>query len=211
MSGWFCDYEASKEQLIERVRSLREIDLNRSSTPYIKAHLEFAQHLEKTAEMFDEHRWMFLEEAVDRDPPQEIGLDGLPIPLHLSELRGGYFKITAMRLQEIAAIAREEAATYPDSRQRIALPFAAYGLLFIMYNCEKPRPRFSDNSPDVKELKQVCEAAGIVLSNTALRNALRKAWASFTPTICLSDGHRYDELLVYSQEVKLNEENPPRT
>ncbi len=81
----------------------------------------------------------------------------------------------------LAESARWAADRLPDSRRKLALPFAAMGLLHLAYMHGQDRPKLHNESPTVIELESICQQCGIVLSRETLRAALSFALENFEP------------------------------
>lgn len=119
-----------------------------------------------------------IEDEHDQEPPPEVGFDGLPIP---APKWGVCYSETLQHMWDLVDSAKRAADKLPNPRKRKSLPVAALGLLHLRMTHGFDRPRLSDTSPDVQELKRVCEAAGLIKSAETLRNALSKELQSFDP------------------------------
>lgn len=169
------DYEHGISRLIERVRGMAvAFDV----TTLHSEIMHFSERLKGLASDLDElgSAQFNIECEHDKEPTPDIGLDGYPMP---SPDWGCTYKATLMHMGSLADSAKRAADSLPKPRQRLALRFAAMGVLHLRYRNDFPNPRLSDNSPDVQELKRVCEAAGIFKSIETLRNALSTEMKSF--------------------------------
>jgi hypothetical protein len=169
------DYESGISRLIERVRRMNK---GHGGGTLSKEILQFASRLKGLVDDLDSlgSAQEDIECEHDKDPAPEIGNDGYPRPV---TVWGCSYKATLMHMSALADSAKRAADSLPTARQKLALPFAALGVLHLRYRYEYPAPKLSDNSPDVLELKRVCEAAGMFKSNETLRNALSAAMISF--------------------------------
>lgn len=170
----YCDFDASIARLSERLRGMRKSEW--TPTPRVKELLKFAEHLESTADMLAEHRWISLETSFDADPPSEIGLDGFPVE---QESRLGSYSALKWELRQLAGVAREEAGSYPDSRARPEIAWTATAFLHLWYQAEKARPAMYDLSEPVLVLRDVFQNAGIPLSMSRVRGVLAEALNQF--------------------------------
>jgi hypothetical protein len=177
MSKPYCDFEASKLRLIERVRVINESKYNPTED---KKELEkLAQHLDKTAEILNGVKWIYLQAEVEKDPPPEIGVDGWPIEPVESNL--GIFAGAIWRLSRIAMAARAEATALPNPRKKHALPYAARTLLHLMYECEMGFPSHYEHAPGNLILVEICAAAKMPKEPGTCLHELKKAMEEFHP------------------------------
>jgi len=169
------DYEASKTNLSKRIRMMQAS--GGSPTPYAKELDDLASQLDGMAYSLSEPRWINIEDTYNASSEAS-------------------FKSLCSQLHHLADIARKERESLPNSRQRPYIPFAADGLLHIMYQCGHPLPSLYDRGKAVSELVEVCKCSGIFLSPGRLRTALAKALKDFEPSL-ISDA--IFEILVYHQ------------
>lgn len=169
------EYESGILRLVECVRGMSK---GHRGGEQCKEILQFASRLNALIDDLDSlgSAQSDIESEHDKDPAPEIGIDGYPRP---APVWGCSYKATLMHMSALADSAKRAADSLPTSRQKLALPFAALGVLHLRYRHEYPPPKLSDISPDVLELKRVCEAAGVFKSNETLRNALSAAMSSF--------------------------------
>lgn len=169
------NYEGGIARLVVRVRGMNGAHQGGKLNKVI---LQFASRLNALVEDLDAmgSAQFDLECEHDKEPVSDIGIDGYPIP---AVNWGCNYKSTLMHMTALAESAKRAADSLPTSRQRLALPFAALGVLHLRYKYEYPAPKLSDNSIDVLELERVCKAAGIYKSKETLRNALSVAMSSF--------------------------------
>jgi hypothetical protein len=171
------DYERGIFRLIEYVRQLSDTP---SPTERRKAITAIADRL--NAVLFDLETSGAAQGAIedehDQVPWPEVGFDGLPIPVPNWDVS---YSATLGHMRALVDSAKRAADKLPNPRERNALPSAALGLLHLRIKHGFDRPRLSDTSPDVQELKRVCEAAGLFKSAETLRNALSKELQSFDP------------------------------
>lgn len=169
------DYESGISRLVKSVRGLSK---GHRGGELSKEIMQFSNRLNALVNDLDElgSAQFDIECEHDKDPAPEVGIDGMPKP---ALDWGCTYKATLMHMSALADSAKRAADSLPTSRQKLALPFAALGVLHLRYRHEYPPPKLSDISPDVLELKRVCEAAGVFKSNETLRNALSAAMSSF--------------------------------
>lgn len=185
------DYEQSIAKLIDRVKQIHEV--NWSPTPEAKALEALANKLEETIAMMDESAYWELEDAFDQPQQGWVRFDGTREP---DIDRSGRYASIRWAMYEVAEFARAKKDELPNPKKKHALPFAAIGLLHIMYEAGKERPKLYDRSEAVKELGRICDAANIALSPERLRGALTEALATFDPLYC-DDG--VNGILVFVQ------------
>lgn len=176
------DYEKSIDRLIERVKLINTSDWKPAQE--IKELGDLINQLKNLAAMMDMDCYWDLEEEFNQ-PQENWQSDGTTGP---KIERAGFYSSLRWKLLELAEFAAKKKESLPNPRQRHALPFAAKGLLHIMRECNMDRPALYNDSKSVQELKRICEAAGIVLSNERLRGALSEALADFSPTNHRCDG-----------------------
>lgn len=170
------DYEQSIAKLIDRVKQIHEAKW--SPTTEAKALEALAKKLDETISMMDMSSYWGLEDSFNQPQRGVVRLDGTKEP---DIDRSCRYASVRWAMSELAEFARSKKGELPDPRIKLALPFAAMGLLHIMYQSGKSRPSLYDNGEVVNKLRDICSAAGIVLSPEALRNALKKALDSFDP------------------------------
>lgn len=171
-------YEAGIARLIEHVRAMHRNEW--SPTSKRKALESIAARIYELADLLDEQgtNQSDIEELHNRPPEPEVGPDGYPVAV---DDFGCSYKGTIMYMRDLAKSARRVADELPDPRRKPALPFAAYALLHLRYQHGLERPALSDGGDAVRELRAVCEAAGIHLSSERLRGALAEALHAFDP------------------------------
>lgn len=81
----------------------------------------------------------------------------------------------------LADTADREAEKLPNPRVKVALPFAARGLLVLLHAHGRDRPSKSNDGWGVLELESIAREAGIVVGRDALRKALGTALDEFDP------------------------------
>lgn len=185
------DYEQSIAKLIDRVKQIHGSTW--SPTPEAKALEALANKLDETIKMMDADTYWDIEEAFNQPQPGRIRDDGTKEP---DIDRSGHYSSIRWAMYELAEFARTKKEELPNPKKKHALPFAAIGLLHIMYQAGMARPKLYDQSDAVKELGRICDAANIVLSPERLRGALTKALETFDPLYC-DDG--VNEILVFTQ------------
>ena len=172
-----ADYERGISRLVDYVRQLSDTP---SPTEQRRAITALADRLNDL--LFDLETSGAAQGAIeyehDQAAPAEIDFDGLPTP---APKWGVSYSATLGHMRDLVSSAKRAADKLPNPRERNALPFAALGLLHLRIKHGFDRPRLSDTSPDVQELKRVCEAAGLFKSPETLRNALSKELQSFDP------------------------------
>lgn len=186
------DYDKSISRLVDRVTKINESTW--TPTAEAKALNDLANKLDETAALLAEHRWIYLEEAFNADPPADIGIDGIPIKN--TEYRAGKYASLYRGIEELAEFSRKEKALLPNAREKRAVKFAALGLLHVRYQCGYRRPSLYDQSEEVTALLTVCKQAKIVLSKERFRGVLKEALDAFEPTFYSDE---IDEILVVSQ------------
>ena len=169
------DYESGISRLVKSVRGMNN---GHRGGELRKEIMQFSNRLNALVNDLDElgSAQFDIECEHDKDPAPEFGIDGYPrsVPDW-----GCSYKATLMYMSALADSAKRAADSLPTARQKLALPFAALGVLHLRYKHEYPAPKLSDNSPDVLELERVCKAAGMFKSIETLRNALSAAMSSF--------------------------------
>lgn len=176
------DYEKSKSRLSRRVSQIHKSDW--SPTHEANALDALAQQINNLVLELSKDKWLYLEDAFNTSSPENT----------FSGDRSGMYAGLCWRLRELSDLAGREKAALPNPRYRRGLRLAAEGLLHIMYQCGHPRPTKYEHGDGVKELKEVCDAAGMCLSNESLRGALGKALDRFDPADIS------DEILEFLQE-----------
>lgn len=81
----------------------------------------------------------------------------------------------------LADTADREVEKLPNPRIKVALPFAALGLLALLHAHGRDRPTKYNDGWGVLELESIATEAGIVVSRDALRKALGAALDEFEP------------------------------
>lgn len=119
-----------------------------------------------------------IEDEHDKAPSPLIGLDGYSTPV--PDFSCSY-QATLMHMRALANSAKRAADNLPNSRRRFALPFAAMGLLHLKAWHGHKAVVITVLSADVAELQTLCMAAGIFVSDEAIRNALRIEFNQFDP------------------------------
>jgi hypothetical protein len=171
-----ASYEEGRQRLIAYVRRLNESRWNwtqhQQEIDGLANRLERVLHeLEDTSSVtFD------IECEHDKPLPTETGFDGLPI--NPPDWRSSY-QATLLHMRDLVDSARRASAAFPNSRERFALPRAATGLVWLLYEHNKQPPKLYVNGPAVKELKSICEAAGLQKEIESYRGALKKATGEF--------------------------------
>jgi hypothetical protein len=185
------DYEKSISKLIERVAMINSAKW--SPTPEANALETLATRLDETIALIDEDTYWDLEEAFNQPSPGAVRFDGTTEP---DVDRAGHYASIRWGMYELAEFARRKKEELPHRNKKHALPFAAIGLLHIMYRAGKDRPKLYDNSDAVKELERICKGAGVFLSSESMRGALSASLKSFDPAY-LDDG--IGDILVFAQ------------
>lgn len=185
------DYEQSIIKLINRVKLIHEA--NWSPTPEAKALDALAQKLNETIAMMDESTYWGLEDAFNQPERGWVRFDGTKEP---DIDRSGRYAAVRWAMHELAEFAMAKKSELPNSREKRALPFAAMGLLHIMYQSGSDRPSLYINGDAIKKLGDICNDAGIALSPESLKGALKNALDSFDP-LYQNDG--IVDILVFSQ------------
>ncbi len=114
-----------------------------------------------------------------------IGENGWPVKSPIEYWSS--YKSIILNIRDLAESARLAMMEIPDPRKRNALEFAARGYLHLRSLHGFDRPVLSNNGPDVIALKEICEAAGIFLSEERYRGALSESLKNFDPH-CLEPG-----------------------
>lgn len=185
------DYEKSIAKLIERVCLIHTSGY--SPTEEGKALDALAQKLEETFALMDQAKYWELEYAFNQPGPGSVRIDGSK---EEDIERAGRYANIRWGMHELAKFARRKKGELPHRNKKHAVPFAATGLLHIMYQAGKGCPKLYDNSEAVRELGRVCEGAGIVLSAERLRGALTASLESFDPNYRDAG---IDDILVFAQ------------
>ncbi|MFA7666364.1 MAG: hypothetical protein WCY32_09620 [Burkholderiaceae bacterium] len=169
-------YDHGVDRLVEWVKSVHESHGRRNWTETRRRYEAFAQRAEEFANLIAEHEATDIEEVFERHET-EVGADGWPIDHEPATT----MKVLKYQIQDLAASARTAASELPTARQKLALPMAAKGFLYLRYDYGFDRPALSNNSEDVRELGRICQLSGIVLSPETVRNALAEAIRTFDP------------------------------
>jgi hypothetical protein len=170
-------YDDCVARLIKRIRQMNgdwsPTPLRNELLDIRKQLLELAERLEgQSVAQFD------LEEEHDQEPPPIIGADGLPVG---QTNYGASYKATLWHMRDLADSALRASENLRKPRERLAIPFAALALLHLKCWHGKTMPRLSNTSPDVKELSDICDEAGMPRSIEVFRNALSRALDKFDP------------------------------
>lgn len=185
------DYEKSIAKLIERVGLIHTSGY--SPTEESKALNALAQKLDETIGLMDQDSYWELEDAFNQPSPGSVRIDGSK---EEDVERAGRYANIRWGMYELADFARRKKGELPHRNKKHAVPFAATGLLHIMYQAGKDFPKLYDHSEAVKELGRVCNGANIVLSAERLRGALTESLESFDPNYRDAG---IDEILVFAQ------------
>lgn len=185
------DYDKSISNLIERVRLINSAGW--SPTPEANALEELEKRLNETIALMDKDAYWDLEEVFNRPSPGAVRSDGSTEP---DIDRAGHYASIRWGMYELAEFARRKKDELPHRNKKHALPFAAIGLLHILYQAGKDRPKLYDNSDAVKELERVCKDAGIFLSSESIRGALATSLKSFDPAY---QDEGIGDILVFAQ------------
>lgn len=173
------DYDKSIDRLITRVASIHKDEKNTAHrTGEAKSYLDLAETLDKTAALLDQDRYCYLEEMFNQPLDDYVDFDGKVTRGPLRDVR---YKGIYWALRDLAEFARGTAKEVPSSRKRFAAPFAARAFLHILYDAGKPMPTLCDNSDATKALKELCEKAGVVLSEQRIRGLIAAALNDFDP------------------------------
>ena len=170
------DYEKSIAKLIERVGQINESGW--SPTPEANALKELAEKLEEVISLMDRDTYWQLEDAFNQPERGWVRDDGTREP---DIDRAGRYAAIRWGMRELSEFAITNRNELPNPKKKHALPFAATGLLHIMYESGMDRPTLYNDGFAVKELTRICTGAGIYLSTETLRGALKKALDQFDP------------------------------
>lgn len=170
------DFGQSAANLAAWLRDYREARRAGDLSPTAEARelLALAGRLEKLAS--DLRANGPLAEAVDQDPPPEIGLDGWPLP---RPSRAGTFAAFLRSCDEVAGAARVRAEALPDARERPELAEAAGSFIRLWLECGRDRPALYADGEAVTALAGILYAAGVPLSPNRVRGLLSDALRSF--------------------------------
>lgn len=165
------EYKSAKLRLIERVKPL-VVPVN--FTENRDRVTDIADRLAELVEELDGQSSAAFDLEMEHDKPQEkcVGLDGMPIvwPDYRCSFKG-----TLVYMRDLAGSARRVADAYPEPRKRPALPSAATGFVWLRREFGFPMPSLYSDGDDVRELGDICEAAGMHKAPETLRNALSVA------------------------------------
>lgn len=170
-------YDEGVTRLIVQVRRM---DGDWSPTPLRNELLDIRRRILELAELLDEQgvAQFDLEEEHDQDPQPILGADGLKVD---QPQYGAGYKATLWHMRDLADSAQRAANKLQGSRQRIALPFAALGLVHLKYWHGEKLPKLSNTSPAVLELSEIFTKAGKPRSIESTRNFLAAALKDFDP------------------------------
>lgn len=172
-------YEQGVQRLIDRISAM---DNGWSPTPLNKEMKALSKRLNELADDLDgaSFAWSEIEAEHDKEPLKEFGTDGLPVAVenwHCS------YQATLGHMRALADSANRAADGLPNSRVRHALPFAAMGLLHLKVWHGQQIGSIDVDSQVVVELESICQAASIVISREAFRNALITQRNQFDPHV----------------------------
>ena len=173
------DYTESINRLIARVSAIHKAEKDTSHrTSEARSYCDLADTLDKTAELLNDDRYLYLEEMFNQPLGDYVDFDGKVTrgPFREVSYKGIYWS-----LRDLAEFARRTAKDVPSSRKRFAAPFAAMAFLHILYEAGKPMPTLHDNSDATKALQELCEKAGVILSPERIRGLLSDALKDFDP------------------------------
>jgi hypothetical protein len=172
-------YDQGIERLVNMVSQMNSGARSGWSTTPLKQEIQgLAKRLIELADDLEQGKQSCfdIEEEHDKEPLKEIGSDGMPLTVenwHCS------YQATLMHMRALAISANRVANSFPDSRSRRALPFAAMGLLRLKSFHNQQIGAIATTSPVVLELSSICNAAGICIEDESIRNALRLAFDQF--------------------------------
>lgn len=190
------DYEASAARLSRWLAERRTSES--SPTEYVKELRALAKQLEATAaQMSDlQSRGLELEQAIDKDLPPQIRIDGLPIST--DETNAGRYQHAITELREIATTSNRLADEQPNARAKPELLLAATYFLHIWYEAGNALPTLYDNSEAVTAFKGVLDAGNYPLSKERARGILTTALETFDP-LFHPPGFAINKFLVWRQ------------
>jgi hypothetical protein len=161
------------ERLVQAVKHQHALDCSGWSTTPVRKELEsFADRLEEMAKALADSIILLRVRPIHERP--YIGADGLPIqgePRSILQMRGD--------LSALAESTRRAIDELPDPRRKIALPLAVQGFLHLSYDAGRLPPSSYEKGPDVQEIAQICESAGLQLAHATIKNELNAQLKSF--------------------------------
>jgi hypothetical protein len=174
-------YDRGIARLVARVRQINEASKVWTPTPKRKELTAIAERLAALAELLGRPgaAQFDIEAEHDRPPPNQIGLDGRPVPVP-ADYNVSY-KAVICHMGLLADSARRAAKSLPHPNEKRALPFAALALLHLRRWHGLPCPSAYQGGEGVGELQTICEQAGVVLSKESYRRALTAALKDFDP------------------------------